>query len=589
MKPRYQTSPTLIVLSLGLLVGFAIWGLLPAHAQGGVQVTAADPFAAEQGTINLNVKVTGKGFKNGAQAKWFVTGTTNPGGVTVNSTTFVSSSELTANITIPDNAVVANYDIQVLNSDGRGGKGTELFGVTPKGNGNTSCPPMQPAPTSDTKCYGTSPGCLDSTFGGVGFVHTDPDAPEISNSVSAVVVQPDGKIVTAGRGQFPNTTTSFDFVVVRYNGDGSLDTSFGDVDPLNPPLHRGYSVTYISNGADFANGLLLQPDGKIVVVGSANSGEMAAVRYNVDGTPDSSFGSGGKVLVTFGAKISAVAQGAALQSDGKIVMGGKADTQFALARLNSSGSLDSSFGTSGKLMVNPSGARSGINTALDVVLQRVPAITGEERIVLAGQSRTSSQANREWTLMRFKPNGATDTTFGTSGIVKTSFFGFGESAMRVAIDSSNQIIATGFVYSSDPSQCNAYIQDAAVVRYTQNGALDPSFGGGGKQTLDVYGGRDEPYGLALQTDGKIVMAGFSMSSDITVQHILVVRLNVDGSLDSSFGPSANGIVTTAADRIKTVGYALALQPWDGKIVVAGSGWDGGNGNPTTMVVARYLP
>ncbi|HSE33379.1 MAG TPA: hypothetical protein VLA93_17540, partial [Pyrinomonadaceae bacterium] len=75
----------------------------------------------------------------------------------------------------------------------------------------------------------------------------------------------------------------------------------------------------------------------------------------------------------------------------------------------------------------------------------------------------------------------------------------------------------------------------------------------------------------------------------TVQHVLVVRLNVDGSLDSSFGPSANGIVTTAADRIKTVGYALALQPWDGKIVVAGSGWDGGNGNPTTMVVARYWP
>jgi uncharacterized delta-60 repeat protein len=567
-----------IVLNLGLTT--------EVQAQQ-IQVTSALPAAAEQGTVNLNVRVTGKGFKNGAKAKWFVSSTTDPGGVTVNSTTFVSSTELTANITVSDTAAIANFDIQVLNSDGRGGKGTELFAVTPKGQ--ATCPPMQPAPTTDTKCYAASPGCLDSTLGGVGFVHTDTDTPAVSNSANATAVQPDGKIVAAGKGQFPNTTTSFDFVVVRYNGDGSLDTSFGDVDPLNPLLRRGYSVTYISDGADFANDLLLQPDGKIVVVGSASSGEMAAVRYNVDGTPDSTFGSGGKVLVTFGGKISAVAQGAALQSDGKIVMGGRADTQMALARLNSNGLLDSSFGTSGKLLVNPSGARNGITTALDVAVQRAPAISGEERIVLGGQSRASSQANREWTLMRLKPNGATDTTFGTSGIVKTSFFGFGESVMRVAIDSSNQIIATGFVYSSDPSQCNAYIQDVGVVRYTENGALDPSFGGGGKQTLDVYGGRDEPYGLALQTDGKIVMAGFSMSSDVTVQHILVVRLNVDGSLDSSFGPSANGIVTTAANRNKTLGYALALQPWDGKIVVAGQGWDGGNGNPTTIVVARYWP
>jgi hypothetical protein len=101
-----------------------------------VQVTAADPTAAAQGTINLNVKVTGKGFKNGAQAKWFVTGSTDPGGVTVNSTAFVSSTELSANITVADTAIITNFDIQVLNSDGRGGKGTELFAVTAKGTGN---------------------------------------------------------------------------------------------------------------------------------------------------------------------------------------------------------------------------------------------------------------------------------------------------------------------------------------------------------------------------------------------------------------------------------------------------------------------
>jgi hypothetical protein len=96
---------------------------------------------AEQGTINLNVKVTGKGFKNGAKAKWFVTGTTDPGGVTVNSTTFVNSTELTANITVADTATVANFDIAVTNADGRGGKGTELFAVTQK--------PQQPSCGTD--------------------------------------------------------------------------------------------------------------------------------------------------------------------------------------------------------------------------------------------------------------------------------------------------------------------------------------------------------------------------------------------------------------------------------------------------------
>ena len=131
-----QFSPTfrvcLTLLLCGVVLMLCIYQIPFASAQGQVQVTAANPATAEQGTINLNVKVTGKGFKNGAKAKWFVTGTTDPGGVTVNSTTFISSTELSANITVADAAEITTFDIQVLNSDGRGGKGTELFAVTPK-------------------------------------------------------------------------------------------------------------------------------------------------------------------------------------------------------------------------------------------------------------------------------------------------------------------------------------------------------------------------------------------------------------------------------------------------------------------------
>jgi hypothetical protein len=132
MKPKTTTPITLVCLAFALL-GFLCANSQTVQAQQ-VQVTAADPPSAAQGTINLNVKVKGKGFKNGANAKFFVTGTTDTGGVTVNSTTFVNSAELTANITVADTATISNFDILVTNSDGRGGKGTELFAVTPKVN-----------------------------------------------------------------------------------------------------------------------------------------------------------------------------------------------------------------------------------------------------------------------------------------------------------------------------------------------------------------------------------------------------------------------------------------------------------------------
>jgi hypothetical protein len=135
MNPRPNRANLIVAISLFVCLGFLLSNFNGpvSRAQGGqIQVAAADPPLAAQGTLNLNVKVTGKGFKNGAKAKWLVTGTTDPGGVTVNSTTFVNSTELTANITVADTAAIANFDIAVTNADGRGGKGTELFTVIGK-------------------------------------------------------------------------------------------------------------------------------------------------------------------------------------------------------------------------------------------------------------------------------------------------------------------------------------------------------------------------------------------------------------------------------------------------------------------------
>jgi len=128
VKPSLKSVRRILysVLSLFLLGG--IGAVSSADAQT-IQVTSANPNSTAQGTVSLNVQINGQGFKKGATSKWFVTGTTNPGGVTVNSTAFINSQQLTANITVAQDATISNFDIHVTNTNGRTGKGTELFAV----------------------------------------------------------------------------------------------------------------------------------------------------------------------------------------------------------------------------------------------------------------------------------------------------------------------------------------------------------------------------------------------------------------------------------------------------------------------------
>jgi uncharacterized delta-60 repeat protein len=581
MKPQTTSIRTASLLISFALCVSALWLNSSVTAQGGqVQVTAANPTAAEQGTVNLNVKVTGKGFKNGAKAQWFVTGTTNPGGVTVNSTTFVSSTEVDANITVADTATVANFDIAVTNSDGRGGKGTELFAVNANGN-HVVCPAMQPAPTGDTRCYGASAGCLDTTFGGTGLVTNHFGDPAYSTAAEDIAVQPDGKIVVAAQAR--GSSSLADFAVARYNTDGSLDTSFGDPDPLNPPLRKGFVITAVTSNGDTPNAIALQADGKILAVGTANS-DSAVVRYNTNGTLDGTFGNGGIDILNFGRRVVAPNRDIAIQSDGKLLVGGSSGSTYAVGRLLANGSADSTFGSGGLATATPTGASNASGTT--IAIQRVPAVTGEERIVLGGTSTVNSSADTDWTLMRFRSTGGVDSTFGSAGTVKTAFFSFGDSIHQVAVDSANRIVASGNTRTAS-SNCGGYVIDGAVVRYTQDGALDTTFNGSGKQTVDVYGGMDQFYGLAIQADNKPVILSYSYSSDGTVKTLALARLNVDGSRDATFGPLANGIATFNPYGFDNYGIAVALQS-DGKIVGAGSA-NYRIGGPWDVVVVRYWP
>ena len=121
MKRQRRSSAVILLLSLAVLAS-------PAAAQ--IQVDSASPNAAPQGTTNLSVVITGNGFKKGAVAQWFVTGTINPGGVTVNSTTFKNPTQITANITVASDAVISGFDIVVRNADGRTGKGLSLIHIS---------------------------------------------------------------------------------------------------------------------------------------------------------------------------------------------------------------------------------------------------------------------------------------------------------------------------------------------------------------------------------------------------------------------------------------------------------------------------
>ncbi len=357
-------------------------------------------------------------------------------------------------------------------------------------------------------------GSLDPTFGSSGMVMTDFGG---SDAASAVAIQPDGRIVTAGR------SGSGDFALARYNADGSLDPSFGS----------GGKVTTDFGGFDLALGVALQSDGKIVAAGQGGSSfDFALARYNADGSLDTSFGSGGKVTTDFGVFEAATA--VAIQRDGKIVATGSTFSsgfqQFALARYNADGSLDTSFG-SGGIVTTDFGFGSGFGGAL--------AIQSDGKIVAAGR------AGSDFVVARYNGDCSPDASFGSGGIVTTDFGGLlFDAAFAVALQSNGKIVVAGSALGTSA--------DFALARYTTDGNLDASFGSGGKVTTD-FGGFDVASGVALQADGKIIAAGQGGSgSDFALARYQgdtsAIAVSVDikpGEVPNPINPGSNGTTPVA--------------------------------------------
>jgi len=390
----------------------------------------------------------------------------------------------------------------------------------------------------------TSSGSLDTTFGSSGTVITSIDV--TSDSVRGLGLQAEGQIVAVGA---VTNSSGNRIVVARYTSSGVLDTAFGTADTVTTTA--GYSYEDLRSVAT-------QADGKIVAVGSVSSGtgsDFLLIRYNPDGSLDTSFGNGGSVVTAVGSS-SDYAYGVFSQSDGKILVGGYvygiANCDFALLRYNSDGSLDTTFGAQGKII-------TAVGSSSDYAYSM--AVGADGKIVLAGSSYNGT--DYDFAVVRFNSDGSLDTTFGSAGKVTTPVGTAADCAYSVAVQADGKIVAAGYTVVGSCA-------DIALIRYNLDGSLDLTFGGTGKIITSLSAGSDYVYGIALQLDGRIVVAG---SASVGSNDLALVRYNTDGTLDATFG--AAGIVTTAIGPGVDCGRAIALQP-DGRIMVAGYASNGSN-------------
>jgi len=344
---------------------------------------------------------------------------------------------------------------------------------------------------------------------------------------------------------------------------GALDTaSFGS---------GGNVITAIGTGRGVANAIALQPDGKIVVAGTCwnVNYDFCLVRYLPSGALDTSFGSSGTIVTAIGTgRDVARARALALQPDGKIVAAGECSdsfkTYFCLARYLPSGALDTSFGLGGTIL-SASGTNYGYANAV--------ALQPDGKIVAAGSCDNGSSA--DFCLARYLPSGALDTSFNATGRAITAIGASYDFAKALALQPDGKIVAAGVCSNSSN-------EDFCLARFLTSGALDTSFGTGGKVLSAIGASHDDSSALAIQPDGKIVAAGGCRDGSHHLDFCLA-RFLTSGALDTSF--NTTGTVITAIGASNDVAYALAVQP-DGKIVAAG-GCD--NGSHENFCLARYLP
>jgi uncharacterized delta-60 repeat protein len=371
-----------------------------------------------------------------------------------------------------------------------------------------------------------APGALDLAFGASGWSLVPPGG-QLAVA-GGVVVQPDGRIVTAGMRRLAGGTDVE--LATRMLADGTLDQSFGAGGVVALPIGLGAC----------ANTLRLQPDGKIVLAGTGELGGrlvMAAVRLLPDGTPDPTFGTAGVATVNTGG--AGIANGVAVLPDGRIALAGTArpagtpttSNQFAVARLTADGRLDTTFGTDGVTRMGAGGSGAwGL------------AVTPDGGLVMGGQ--TPVDASTAFMTAKVRPDGTPDATFGTSGI-RTTMIGTKAVGNAIAVQPDGRVLVTGNAFDGRGV--------AATIRLLADGTPDPSFGTAGVSEQTLW---QAVNGFALQPDGKIVLGATGGST---------VRLTAAGQPDATFGVGGLVIVMNGS---KTAANGVAVAR-DGGLIMAG--------------------
>lgn len=385
-------------------------------------------------------------------------------------------------------------------------------------------------------------GSPDSTFDFDGIVITDFANTDDYNYCFAV--QPDGKIIVAGITSL--VTIGYDLLIIRYNTDGSLDTSFGNAGIVSDSLGRFYPGS-----------MVIQPDGKLVIGGSLsqsglNQDEFMLVRYNSNGIIDSTFGTNGITHTDYG-NLDNAGGCVLLQPDGKILLGGATIPLgqvilFALLRYNTDGSIDSSFAVNG----------IATNSFDSLYLQRpgFMVLRPDGKIVQVGYG-AHNNGSLDVLLIRYNSDGSLDSTFDNDGKLLMVTDSVSEAGVAIALQNDGKMVVGGGIYLTGP------FFDLMLMRLNSDGSIDSSFNSVGflnvPFNMDAFG-----RSMVIQPDGKIILAGFLDNGndfDFTM-----TRANSDGSIDSTF--DGDGIIPVIVAGTESAVINVGLQQ-DGKILLAG--------------------
>src|SRR5688500_5455997 len=340
----------------------------------------------------------------------------------------------------------------------------------------------------------------------------------------------DGKLLSLTRGPTVNLDEQF-WEVSRYLSDGSLDNTFGSG-----------GRTRIDMGAErpFARDIVVQPDGKILAVGFRHDGDVHVARLTSSGQLDTSFDGDGRASVALPESLTLSA--AALTPAGKLVLAGHASSPtgsgtFAAAQLNANGTLDTTFGSGGMTTIDFGPTTIG----------RDVAVQSDGRIVLAGNTFVGDPTwNSDFAVARLTATGALDTTFSGDGKVTNDLTGFEETGNAVVVQTDGKIVVGGHGPGS------------ILARYNANGTLDGTFDGDG---LVRVGDGGPIFAMTLLTDGRIVTAG-----TLGTYGFSVARFTTAGAQDTTFDGDGHAEIDMGGNDFP---HSIAARP-DGRIVVAGN-------------------